>query len=139
MTLRLNPYLNFDDGKARAALEFYRSVFGGELAISTFGQFGAPDPSLADKVMHGQLETPSGFTLMGSDLPPGMPYAPGNNLSVSLSGAGSAESEQLHGHWDALSDGGTITTALEKQMWGDEFGSLTDKFGINWLVNIAAG
>jgi PhnB protein len=138
MTLRLNPYLNFDDGKARTALEFYRTVFGGELNISTFGQFGAPDPALADKVMHGQLETPAGFTLMGSDLPPGMPYVPGNNFTVSLSGSGSAESEQLRGYWDALSDGANVTTALEKQMWGDEFGSLTDKFGVNWLVNIAA-
>jgi PhnB protein len=130
---RLNPYVNFTDN-ARQAMEFYRSVFGGELKVNTFGEFGAPDPALADKVMHAQLETPSGFTLMASDLPPGMEHAAGNNITISLSGD---DGQELRGYWEKLADGATVTMPLEKQMWGDEFGSLVDKFGIPWLVNIA--
>jgi hypothetical protein len=72
---RLNPYLSFD-GDARQALEFYREVFGGELVLNTFGAFGSPDAPGADKIMHGMLETPSGFTLMGADTPgPASPSA----------------------------------------------------------------
>jgi PhnB protein len=132
MASRLNPYINFD-GTARQALEFYKDVFGGELRINTFGDFGGGDPAIADKVMHAQLETPSGFTLMVSDTPPEWQVNPGNNISVSLSGD---DGDELRGYWDKLSDGGTVTTPLEKQMWGDEFGQCVDKFGISWLVNI---
>ena len=135
----LNPYINFD-GTARAAMEFYKEVFGGELTLNTFGDFGAAHTSDdgqsvdADKIMHGQLTTTSGFTLMAADTPPGMPFQPGNNISVSLSGDDQAE---LRGYWDKLSDGGQVAVALEKQMWGDEFGMCVDKFGIGWMVNIA--
>ena len=133
MTSRLNPYLSFD-GSAREAMEFYRGVFGGDLNVSTFGESGMPDGPGADKVMHAQLETPKGFTLMASDTPPGMEYAaPNSAISVSLSG----DEEDLRGYWEKLSDGGTVTMALEKQMWGDEFGMCTDQFGIGWLVNIS--
>ena len=72
MASRLNPYIGFD-GNARQALEFYRDVFGGELTLSTFGEMGGAAPGDENKVMHGQLETPSGYTLMGSDAPAGMP------------------------------------------------------------------
>lgn len=132
---RLNPYLNFPDGKARPALEFYHAVFGGTLTVTTFGEFGAPDPDLADKIMHGLLVTGDGFVLMGSDLPPGMDHVPGTSITVCLNGT---ESAQLHGYWDKLAEGATVTTALEKQMWGDEYGSLTDRFGVPWMVNIGA-
>jgi PhnB protein len=132
MTSRLNPYLSFD-GNAREAMEFYRSVFGGELTVSTFGEFGAPDPAVADKVMHAQLITDAGYALMASDTPPGMDYQPGNTITVSLSGDDAAE---LRRYWDKLADGGTVSVKLEKQMWGDEFGQCVDKFGIGWLVNI---
>ena len=70
MASRLNPYISFD-GNAREAMETYKGVFGGELAISTFGDMGQTDEGLKDKVMHSQLETPAGFTLMASDTPPG--------------------------------------------------------------------
>lgn len=66
MPSRLNPYISFN-GDARQAMEYYESVFGGQLTLSTFGEFGAPDAASADKIMHGQLETPSGFVLMGAD------------------------------------------------------------------------
>ena len=132
MTARLNPYLNFKDN-ARAAMEFYRDVFGGELAISTFGEYGSDDPAIADKTMHAQLETDRGFTLMASDTAPGMEHRPGTNITISVSGE---DGDELRGYWDKLSDGGAVMMPLEKQMWGDEFGMLTDRFGIGWMVNI---
>ena len=134
MASRLNPYIGFRDD-ARQAMEFYQQVFGGELAISTFGEFGAPEGTPGDGVMHAMLETPSGFTLMASDTPPGMDYPDGaSNITVSLSGD---DAEDLRTWWGKLSEGGTVTMPLEKQMWGDEFGMCTDKFGIGWMVNIA--
>ncbi|MFI5938283.1 VOC family protein [Actinoplanes sp. NPDC051494] len=133
MASRLNPYIAFADGNARTAMEFYHSILGGKLDVNTFGQFGAPDPALADKVMHAQLETGHGFTLMGADTPPGMEHVPGNTIAVSLSGD---DADDLRGWWEKLAEGGTVTLPLEKQMWGDEFGTLKDKFGIEWMVNI---
>ena len=132
MSSRLNPYISFKDN-ARAALEFYKDVFGGTLVLHTFGELGAGDGPAADKIMHGQLETPSGFTLMGSDTPPGMEHSPGNTMTVSLSGD---DADELRGYWDKLSAAGTVTMPLETQMWGDEFGMCTDQFGVPWMVNI---
>lgn len=133
MASRLNPYISFP-GSARQAMEFYKHVFGGTLTLNTYGESGAPDIPEADKIMHGMLETDSGFTLMGSDTPPGMAYNPGDNISVSLSGD---DTDELRGYWEKLSAGGTVSVPLEKQMWGDEFGMCVDQFGINWMVNIA--
>jgi PhnB protein len=131
---RLNPYISFRD-TAKDAMAFYQSVFGGELTSSTFGEAGgSPDPGDQDKIMHAQLETPSGFTLMASDTPAGMEAGSGTNISVSLSGDDDAE---LRGSWDKLADGATIIVPLEPAPWGDVFGMLTDKYGVNWLVNIA--
>jgi PhnB protein len=130
---RLNPYLSFADN-ARQALEFYRSVFGGELALSTFGESGMADGPDADKIMHGQLETPAGYTLMASDAPEGMEHSAGSQISVSLSGD---DADELRGYFAGLSAGGEVTMPLEKQMWGDEFGMCVDPFGIAWMVNIS--
>jgi len=132
MSSRLNPYISFD-GNARGALEFYESVLGGTLRLSTFGEYGAPDAPGADKIMHGMLETARGFTLMGADTPPGTEHSPGNNIAVSLSGD---DADELRGYWEALAASGTVSVPLEKQMWGDEFGMCTDQFGITWMVNI---
>jgi len=131
MASRLNPYISFA-GDARQAMEFYAGVFGGNLVLHTFGEYGAPGEG-SDKIMHGMLETDNGFTLMGADTPPGMDYNPGDNMSVSLSGD---ETDVLTGYWEKLSDGGTVSVPLEKQMWGDVFGMCTDRFGIAWMVNI---
>jgi PhnB protein len=128
----LNPYVNFD-GNAREAMEFYRDVFGGELRVNTFGEWGNDDPAVADKTMHAQLDTERGFTLMASDTPPGMELSTGSNITISLSGE---DGDELRGYWDKLSSGGTVTMPLEKQMWGDEFGMCVDRFGIPWMVNI---
>jgi PhnB protein len=130
---RLNPYLSFRDN-AREAMEFYKSVFGGTLTVNTFGEYGAAEGPDADKLMHAQLETDAGYTLMAADTPPGMTHNPGDNITVSLSGD---DAETLRGYWEKLSEGGAVGVPLEKQMWGDEFGQCTDKFGIPWMVNIA--
>lgn len=133
MNTLLNPYLNFRD-TAREAIEFYHSVFGGELTMSTFGEFHASeDPSEANKIMHAMLTSPGGLTLMAADTPNTMDYSPGNNYSVSLSGEDEAE---LRGYWDKLVDGGIPVMPLERAPWGDTFGMCTDKFGTSWLVNI---
>ena len=136
MTTRLNPYLGFRD-TAREAMEFYRSVFGGDLTISTFAELQASeDPAEQDKVMHSMLTTENGLTLMASDTPNSMEFTPGTNYSVSLSGDDDAE---LRGYWEKLSDGGTVTMPLDKAPWGDSFGMCVDKYGVSWLVNISGG
>jgi PhnB protein len=133
MASRLNPYISFD-GNARDAMEFYNGVLGGKLEVSTFGDLGAAHGDDADKIMHGMLETDDGLTLMGADTPPGQEFNPGNTMAVSLSGD---DGDKLRGYWDGLSEGGTVTVPLEKQMWGDEFGMCIDRFGVAWMVNIA--
>jgi PhnB protein len=132
MASRLNPYIGFD-GDARQAMEFYQQVFGGDLRLNTFGEFGMADSPDADKVMHAQLETPSGYTLMAADTPSGMPFEGGSRISVSLSGE---DGDELRSYWEKLCEGGTVTMPMEKQMWGDEFGMCTDRFGVAWLVNV---
>ncbi len=134
MPTTLNPYLGFRDN-AREALTFYQSVFGGDLALSTFGEYHASDdPAEADKIMHGMLTTGNGLVLMGADTPNGMDLASGSSISVSLSGDDETE---LRGYWDKLAgDGGTVTVPLEAAPWGDVFGMCTDRFGTAWLVNV---
>lgn len=134
MNSKLNPYINFK-GQTKEAMEMYKTVFGGELTMSTFGQAGMPhDPSEADWIMHAMLITANGITLMASDTPKGWDFTPGNNISVSLSGDNEAE---LKGYWDKLAVGAKIDQPLVPAPWGDQFGMLTDKFGIRWMVNIA--
>jgi PhnB protein len=132
MASRLNPYIQFQD-TAQEALTFYQSVLGGELNVMRFSEFGGP-AEIADLVMHGQLETPAGFTLMASDTPPGMDRAEIGGITISLSGDDVAD---LRGWFDGLAEGGAVNMPLEKQMWGDVFGQLTDRFGVSWLVNIS--
>lgn len=134
MTVRLNPYLNFEDS-AREAMTFYQSVLGGELTVSTFADFHASeDPAEQDKVMHSQLETPDGLTLMAADTPAAMESRPQSGVSVSLSGDDEA---RLRGYWDGLSEGGTVVMPFEKAPWGDTFGMCVDRFGTSWMVNAA--
>ena len=134
MPSRLNPYLSFKDD-AREAMEFYARVFGGKLEVSTFNEYHASeDPSEGDKVMHARLETDHGIVIMGADTPNAMEYSPGARISMSLSGDDEAE---LRGYWDKLREGGTETMPLEKAPWGDTFGMLRDRYGIDWLVNIS--
>ncbi len=135
MATVLNPYISFD-GKTREAMEFYKSVFGGKLDLNTFGDFkAAEDPADTDKIMHAMLETDGGIKFMAADVPKKFDYKPGSNFSMSLSGEDESE---LKGYFEKLSEGGTVTMPMEKQMWGDQFGMVSDKFGITWMVNINA-
>ena len=136
MATRLNPYINVLDGRAREAVEFYQSVLGGQVHLSTFGENGMEGP-IADQVMHSQLETDAGFTLMVADAPSEMmQLTMGDNITVSISGD-TSDAESMRGWFAGLSEGGQVGQALSIAPWGDEFGMLTDKFGINWMVNIA--
>lgn len=135
MTLTLNPYVNLR-GAAREALEFYHSVLGGTLQIMTFSDF--PDmapPGEEHLVMHGQLETDDGLTLMAADVPSSMPFASPAGFAISISGD---DGERLRGFWDGLSAGGTVTMLYETPPWdvtGGAFGMFTDRFGVDWMIS----
>lgn len=133
MATQLNPYLNFS-GNAREAMEFYHGVFGGELELSTFGDFAmASDPGDTEKIMHSRLVSENSLVLMGSDTPRSMEISRGTDHAVSLSGQ---DERELRDYWDKLSTGGQIVMPLEAAPWGDVFGMCTDKFGVPWMLNI---
>lgn len=132
MAVQLNPYLNFP-GTARAAMEFYHSVFGGTLEVGTYAESGMFDnPDEGQKIMHAMLTGAHGIVLMGSDVPDGMEVRA--NSSISLSG----DDEAVLGRWwEGLSEGAAISEPLTKAPWGDTFGMLVDRFHVPWMVNIA--
>ena len=135
MPAALHPYLNLD-GTAREAFEFYGRALGGTPQFATFGEFGAvpPEDPAADKIMHGSLEITDLITLYVSDTVEGMdPVVPGTNVTLALMGD---DEPLLRGAFEALAEGGTVTMPLEKQMWGDVYGALTDRFGVVWQVDI---
>ncbi len=115
-------------------MEFYKSVFGGTVEMSTFKDFGvSDDPAEADKIMHSMLKADNGITFMAADTPRFMEYKPGAGISLALSGD---NQEELQGYFDKLSVGGTVPTPLAKAPWGDTFGMCVDKFGVTWMVNV---
>lgn len=133
MPSMLNAYLNFKDNTAEA-MAFYQTIFGGEVTSMTFGQtMPSSDPVEDAKVMHSELRGANGFVFMASDTPSHMEYDPGTNFSMSLSGEDESE---LRGYFDKLAEGGMVGQPMEAAPWGDIFGMLTDKFGIQWLVNV---
>lgn len=116
-------------------MTFYQGVFGGKLTVSTFAEFHvSQDPSEDNKIMHSMLETETGIVFMAADTPNAMEFTPGARISMSLSGENETE---LKGYWDKLAEGGRVNMPLEKAPWGDSFGMLTDKFGVDWMVNIS--
>jgi PhnB protein len=134
MTVQLNAYLHFFDD-ARQAMEFYHAVLGGELTLSTFGDFNASeDPAEQDKIMHAQLTTDNGMVLMASDTPASMTGTKGTNFSLSLSGD---DESTLRRYFEELSAGGSVTMPLDKAPWGDTFGMCVDKFDVRWMVSIS--
>lgn len=134
MQTRLNPYLSFRDN-TREAMEFYNTVFGGTLELHTFKEFNASqDPSEDDKIMHSMITADNGVSFMASDTPNGMEYLPGANISMSLSGD---NQDELRNYFNKLSEDGAVTMPLMKAPWGDVFGMCTDKYGVNWMVNIS--
>lgn len=136
----VNIYLTFD-GNCREAFEFYKSVFGGEFPyVGTFGEMppqeGMPPipEDLKDKIMHMSLPISKETCIMGSDA--GGEWSPtlqkGNNFTISVNVDDTKEADRI---FQALSSGGKITMPLAKTFWESYFGMLTDKFGINWMVN----
>ena len=136
MSTVLNPYLNFR-AQAREAMTFYQSALGGQLDVMTFadqGGMGVPEEE-AGLVMHSALSVSDGVQLMGADVPSHVDTGGDiSNGSISLSGDDEAT---LRGWFEALSAGGSVTVPLEKAPWGDSFGMFTDKYGVDWLVNIS--
>ncbi|TCK85143.1 VOC family protein [Albibacterium bauzanense] len=129
--ITLNAYLLFD-GNCREAMEFYQQIFGGELQMMTFGQVDDSCPAAKkDSIMHASLMGGE-VDLMASDNPEDKPSGKGN-ISLALSGY---DEEKLRKRFSDLSMGGNIFMHLEKQIWGDLYGAFTDKFGIDWMVNI---
>ena len=133
--IKLNPYISFKD-TTREAMEFYKSIFGGELTMSTFKEGMGQDGPEADHIMHAMFVVGPEMTLMASDTPEHMEYKPAAGMSISLSGESNDE-EKLTAYWEKLIEGGNAFMPLSKAPWGDTFGMVTDKFGITWMVNIA--
>lgn len=137
--MKVHTYLNFDD-KAEAAMRFYERVLGGRLTeIHRFGSMPKQDgfaltPEQEALVMHVGLELPDGQMIMASDMIEGMGprRVEGNNVFMSVHPDSRQEADRI---FTELAQGGTITMPIADQFWGDYFGSLTDRFGINWMVN----
>lgn len=129
---KINPYLGFKDS-ARQAMEFYKSVFGGELTMTTFGEGGSKDDP-AENIMHAMLIVGPEMTIMASDMSESNENTP--RIKVSLTSEHDEE-EKVKEYWKKLSEGADVTMELQTAPWGDAFGMLTDKFGISWMVNIA--
>jgi PhnB protein len=127
----VTPYLVFD-GDCREAMTFYQNCLGGELSVMPFGNGGVETPpGSADRVMHAHLA--SGTTvLMASDTMPGMPYTAGNSVSLNL---GLDSVEEVDRLYQALGQGGQGTMAPHDSFWGARFAMLTDRFGMNWMLN----
>jgi PhnB protein len=133
MSARLVPYLNFP-GNAAEAMGYYQQIFGGTLTISTFGQFGVPGMP-ADGTMHAELAGDS-LTLMASDAMAGVDQSWGDSrvyLAVM-----SDELTPVQGWFERLAADGELTQPLAAQVWGDLYGSVRDKYGLEWMFNIAA-
>lgn len=134
MATALNPYLAFEQ-EAREAMNSYHGVFGGDLVVTTFAEGGMPhEPADAGRIMHSQLTTADGHTIMASDMPSTMePSARGQQIALS-----GDDAELLTRYWEGLSDGARILEPLRRAPWGDTFGMLVDRWGVTWMVSIAA-
>ncbi len=131
--LTLNPYLMFE-GNCREAMAFYQSLFGGTINAMTFGEVDDSCPvAMRDSIMHSSL-TGGEVVLLGSDNPQQKPAKSGN-ISLALSGS---DEQHLTQVFHQLAEGGKIVIPLEKQVWGDLFGVVSDRFGIDWMVNIGS-
>ena len=133
-TSQIEPYLAFN-GNCEEAMNFYKSVLGGELEVSHFSDYAKPGEKSPEGVMHSSLKA-GGLSFMASDGMPGKKVVFGDSVSMSIAGT---DEPALTKIFNGLSKGGKVTIPLAKQMWGDVFGMFDDKFGIHWLVNIGKG
>jgi PhnB protein len=134
MTVKTTTHLNFR-GAARAALEFYRATFGGQLAVVTYKDAGAvQDTAEAEQVMWGQVEAENGFRIMAYDVPSRLDYAAGKiPFFVSLRGT---DPDELTGLWNKLAAGATVVQPLGPAGWSPLYGMLKDRFGVTWVVDL---
>jgi PhnB protein len=134
MSVVVTNHLNFR-GQARAALEFYQSVFGGDLAIVTYKDaHNAQIPEEADQVMWGQVASANGFRVMAYDVPSSQPWDPGTNaFFVSVRSGAPAE---IAGFWEGLASGARILAPLAKSGWSPLYGMLQDRFGVTWVLDV---
>ncbi|MGH8953421.1 MAG: VOC family protein [Microbacterium sp.] len=149
MTIATTTHLNFR-GTAHQALDFYQSVFGGEVTRATYADFGMPvGVPGADKIVFGQVENADGFRLMAYDIP-------GADDADATAGTTSRQNgttvtdrtffqslradslDELTGYWDALADGASIVEPLAASAWSPGFGMLTDRFGVTWVLDVRA-
>jgi PhnB protein len=136
MAVKSVTHLNFR-GDARAALEFYRSVFGGGLATVTYKDAGSvQDPAEADQVMWGQVLADNGFHVMAYDVPSRMPWNQGeNSFFLSLRGE---TTQEVTAYWEKLSEGATVVQPLGPAQWASLYGMLKDRFGVVWVVDVVS-
>lgn len=151
MTLTTTTHLNFR-GVARQALEFYQSVFGGDLTIATYGDLGMPAGTPgADKVVFGKLTSADGIRLMAYDIP-------GQDDSDPAATAGSTRREngttitdrtffqsldggsldEIATYWEGLAEGASVIEPLAASAWSAGFGMLTDRYGVTWVLGVTA-
>jgi PhnB protein len=136
MSVNVVTHLNFR-GDARAALTFYQSVFGGDVAVVTYKDAGnVQETSEADQVMWGQVTAGNGFRVMAYDVPSRLPWNQGENaFFVSLRGEAA---EEISAYWERLSDGATVLQLLAPAQWAPLYGMLKDRFGVTWVVDVVS-
>ncbi len=150
MSIQTTTHLNFR-GDARAALEHYRSVFGGQIVINTYADFGMPKavPG-SDGVVFGLVTSDNGFRVMGYDIPGetggtitgGTSTRREDNTTLTDQAAfvsvNADTLDEAQHHWDKLADGATVVEPLAASAWSPGFGMLTDRFGVTWSVTVTA-
>jgi PhnB protein len=130
---QLESYLFFD-GRCAEAMRFYEKTLGGQMeGMFTYGE--SPDPQhcpadARDLVMHARLRI-GDRALMASDTPPGMGFKPMAGCALSLTYDTPDEARRV---FDALSQGGSVTMAMQKTFWSQAFGMFADRFGTQWMV-----
>ncbi|GAA3381686.1 VOC family protein [Cryptosporangium minutisporangium] len=136
MAVTTTTHLNFR-GDARAALEFYRGVFGGELTLVSYADAqNVQDPAAAEEIMWGQVRSADGFAVMAYDVPGSLPWEPGQNaFFVSVRGT---SAEEITSYWKSLSDRATIVQDLAPAGWAPLYGMLRDRFGVVWVLDVVA-
>ncbi|WP_328324578.1 VOC family protein [Kribbella sp. NBC_00382] len=147
MAISTTTHLNFR-GDARAALEFYQSVFGGQLTIVAYGDFGMPkELPDADKVVFGQVTADNGFSIMAYDVPrqsapAAAPAATTRENGMTLTGerffvsVRGDSAEEVSALWDKLADGADLIEKYAPSQWSPGFGMLTDRFGTTWILDV---
>ncbi|MEV0131609.1 VOC family protein [Dactylosporangium sp. NPDC050688] len=135
MSITTTTHLNFR-GDAREALDFYQSVFGGQVTVVTYADaHSVTDPAEAGQVMWGQVQGGNGFHVMAYDVPGNQSYDPGDKpVFVSVRGK---DGEEITAYWKGLSQGATVVQDLAPAGWSPLYGMLKDRFGVTWVLDVA--